>query len=243
MLRRAGVRRARTGPLATDRRQGFTLLEILVATAVVALLGALAVVTLSSYQSTERVRASYDILRDLNSRLHLYDSLTGSTLVGVRNAVIGRYPQMLSHLVNPIVNATSTSGNCLDCHSSCGLNQTGIAGISYGYSLTNKQAWDAKGPFYNRQINVSRGFPIPIGFVRDSLVRTPPQTSSTAVASSEAGTLQIQIDSVSTEDAMELKRMIDGQTTDATVGTIRWTGAPDAAGMRRIFWASRVRGC
>ena len=243
MLKRAGGRRAQSSRAVADSRRGFTLLEIIVATAIVALLGAVAVVTLASYQSTARVRASYDILRDLNARLHLYDSLTSSSFVGVRNAVIGRYPQMLSHLVNPIVNATSTSGNCLDCHSSCGLNQTGIAGILYGYSFTNMQAWNAKGPFYNRHIIVSRGFPIPIGFVRDSLVRTPPQTSSPGLAAFEAGTLQIQIDSVLSDDATELKRIVDGQTTDATSGTIRWTGAPDAAGMRRIFWTSRVRGC
>lgn len=223
-------------------RRGFTLLEMVVATAIVALIGATIIMTLSSYGNSTRVRDSYELLRDLNGKLHLYDSLNGSTVVGDRAPIIGRYPQMLSHLVIPIVAAVSGSGNCFDCHSSCGLNQTSTNGITYGYSATNKSAWDAKGPFYNRNIIVSRGFPIPIGLLRDSLVRTPAQTSTTTT-SSAAGLLQVQIDSVLDEDALELKRIVDGQVTNATVGTIRWTGAADAGGRRKIFWTMRVRGC
>lgn len=228
-------------------RRGFTLIEIVVATAIVAVLGATILLTLTGYSSNARVRDSYEILRDLNGRLHRYDSLIGNAAVGQSSAAQGRYPSRISHLVIPIVAATSTaaSDNCLDCKTSCYVGVTGGNNVIYGYNATpHKAAWDAKGPFYNRNVVSDVGFAIPIGFVKDRLVRVPLLTNGTFVAS-EAGILQIQIDSVLEADALDLESIVDGGVTSAAAGTIRWDPSLslDAAGKRPIFWASRVRGC
>lgn len=133
---------------------------------------------------------------------------------------VTRFPRLLSHLTNEI----STSG-----HNSCGSV----------YSASNVTGWRSRGPFYSRDIPFAVGLRIPIGLVRDSLIRIP----ATGNATSGFARLHIRIDSVALLDAQDLDERVDGFVSP-TAGAVTWTAAPDADGMlSSIFWSTPIAGC
>lgn len=223
---------------AQRARSGFTLIEIVVVTGIIVIMGAIAFVTLSSNRQRQKVDASLDLLRDLTTALYAYDSATANSTT---NFVPGRFPSRLHHLTNQIT--STNTANCPLCRNSCGMVAAPVSNSRY--TAANVTGWTSRGPFYSRDIKLHVGFLIPIGLVRDSLTRIPAQTATntTALADTERGRLQIRIDSVRLEDMLVLKSLVDG-TSNAATGILRWSDAVDAEGrIPRAFWTMPIRGC
>jgi prepilin-type N-terminal cleavage/methylation domain-containing protein len=203
----------------TFARSGLTLIEVAVAAAIFAVLAAVVFATVhgSVSTSTKRIGDAAMELRELTNALNKFDTATGNG-----SAPAGRMPRQLSHLTNPITTAQ--------------LNSCATV-----YSATNVSGWNnSPGPFYSRDVVPGAGFPLSIGLVRDTLVRTPATAPN---VTRSWGTLQVRIDNVSFADAQELNALVDGDNS-ATIGTIQWTAVPNAEGMlSSIFWTIPVGGC
>lgn len=212
--------------LRAPRALGFTLVEIAIAVAIIAILSAVLLATVVVERGRSRVSESHETLTELVKILYVYDSALGFTDVP---PLEGRFPRLLSHLTNEIV---STGGaTCQLCRNSCGSLYTG----------KNVDGWRSKGPFYSRDIPFAVGLRIPIGLVRDSLTRVP-ATASPDV-SRTFGRLQIRIDSVALLDAQDLDERVDG-VASPTTGVVTWTAAPDPDGvLSSIFWNMPIAGC
>lgn len=216
-------------------RLGFTLIEIAVAVAILALLAAASYPGMASYRDHRRVEQSAVVMHGLVRIMTSYDTVTAN---GGNPPTNGRYPRSLFQLMNQIT-ATQTT-NCTSCRNSCNT----------AYTSTNVTGWNNFGPFFNREVVAGTGLRIPIGLLRDSLIRIP---ATAANASRSFARLQMRIDSVFYEDAITLNRWVDGGATtptsrDAsfvdTVGTVRWSDPVDFDDMiPSIFWNFPVGGC
>lgn len=223
----------RNESITTLGRAGFTLLEMVIAVAIIAVLGGAVVVGLSGYRERQKVNESHDILRALAATLFRYDTALAA---GANPPTAGRYPLQLYHLSNLITSTATT--NCALCRNSCG--GTATPALNSVYSTTNVTGWTTNGPFFNRDVVLGVGFSIPIGLVRDSLVRTP---ATAANADNDRARLQIRIDTVLLEHALDLNAMVDGDAGGGT-GTVQWSATPDGSGrLSSIFWTLPIRGC
>lgn len=226
----------RAGPAL---RRGFTLTEVAVAAAIFAILAAVVFATVHGAvgTTTKRIGDAAADLRELTGALNRFDTATGN---GSPQA--GRMPLQISHLTNQIT--STNTANCPLCRNSCGV---GPAPPTQSlYTTTNVNGWNnAPGPFYSRDVVAGVGFALSIGFVQDTLIRTPaiPNPVTNANARRQFAILQIKINNVSFADAQELNAMVDADNS-ATAGTIQWTATPDAEGMlSSIFWTIPVGGC
>ena len=177
----------------------FTLVEVVVALAIVLILAAVAVPTLGGYLDEKRVEASADQLAAIRDAL--YDN--SKTTLAVRQKV-GSNAGRLSELDSVII-----ANNAAYSHDSCGGAFQEVKGNT---EVTN---WIANGPFttYNSEHNTGMSFPI--GQANDVLTRNPPTGG--------AGTLKITFNSnVSLNDADLLDKYIDGGNGWNT-GIVRWT--------------------
>jgi prepilin-type N-terminal cleavage/methylation domain-containing protein len=217
-------------------RRGFTVTEIAVAAAILAVLASVVLASVHGAVGTtgKKIGDSAATLRELTSALNRFDTATGAG-----TPWLGRMPLQISHLTNPIT--STSSANCPLCRNSCGFGPGPPAHSLY--SATNVTGWNNHpGPFYSRDVVPGVGFALPIGFVRDTLVRNPVATAA-GNANREWGILQVRIDNVSFADAQELNAVVDADNSAAT-GTIRWTATPNAEGMlSSIFWTISVGGC
>jgi len=205
--------------------EGFTLIEIAVAVAVLAILSAIVLATVVVERGRSRVSASHETLSELVKTLYAYDT---ALAFGDVPPTEGRFPRMLSHLTNEI--NIITSPPCQLCQDSCGSLYTG----------KNVDGWRRSGPFYPRDIPYAVGLRTPIGLVRDSLTRIPASASD---VSRSFARLQIRIDSVAFLDAQDLDERVDG-VASPTAGVVTWTAAPDADGiLSSIFWNVPIAGC
>lgn len=208
------------------QRPGLTMVETVVAVTIFAVIGGAIYAGLGGYRDRQRVMDSTVILRDVVRALNRYDTLTAN---GAFPPAAGRYPRRLSDLTNEITSTVTTG--CTNCRNSC----------DGGYSATNVSGWVNRGPFLGREVVLHTGFRIPIGLVRDSLIRTP---ATAANADRSFARLQIRIDSVFYSDAVELNAVVDGDLPTDTTGIVRWTATPDADGrLASVFWNIPVGGC
>jgi prepilin-type N-terminal cleavage/methylation domain-containing protein len=222
-----------------ELRRGFTLTEVAVAAAIFAILAAVVFATVhgATGTTTKRIADSAAELREVTSAINKFDTATGDG-----SPEKGRLPLQISHLTDTIVDVASS--NCLRCRNSCGFGPT--PPTQSLYSTENENGWRNRGgPFYSRDVIPGVGFALPIGFVRDTLIRNPvipsPMNATTAIRA--YGILQVRIDNVSFDDAQELNAMVDADNS-STTGTIRWTASPDAEGMlSSIFWTIPIGGC
>lgn len=175
-------------------RAGFTLVEIAVASVILAMLAAVTAPYLVSYLDEQRAETTATELQDLSDGIAAYAE-------GVRTgtaATSNTYPYMLSELAIPI-----TTGSRNSC------------GVAYaGATLTSVSTrWTTNGPFVSFYVPTT-GFRTPIGTLRDTLTRSS--------ASGTAGTLTITISSVDSSDAVELDKVVDGGD-GATKGRVQYT--------------------
>lgn len=128
-------------------RSGFTLLEVVVAAVIIAMLAAVTTPYLVDFIDNQRAQTAATQLSALATGIGAFEAVVhGSTTL--------TYPGRLSELSNIV---TSTSLN------SCG------AGIG-STAVTN---WTSFGPFVTFNITPSVGFNTPIGIVSDTMTRSP----------------------------------------------------------------------
>ena len=128
------------------RRRAFTLVEVIVALAVMLILAAVALPQLGGHLDQKRVEETADLLAELRDAL--YGPATSFRTVVQANA------SRLSHLSTPIVNGNQDS---------CGGNYTGV----------ERGRWPNGGPFINWVIDPAAGLRTPIGQAQDLLDRDP----------------------------------------------------------------------
>jgi type II secretory pathway pseudopilin PulG len=127
------------------------------------------------------------------------------------------WPGNLSHLSRPITTADQN-----------------ICGSNYNSGRVNN--WD--GPYHDRVFPAS-GLPIGIGTVRDPMTRVV--ISGNPSGNGAISHVQIFVDSVPEEDALELNRMVDADGS-ATEGTVQWAGL-SGSGLTTVWWTRTVKGC
>lgn len=134
----------RTGGRRSERRGAFTLVEVIVALAVILILAAVAVPQLGGYLDQKRIEDTAALL--VKIRDALYGPATSFRSVVQANA------SRLSHLSTPIVNGDDDS---------CGNN----------YSNAERNRWPNGGPYVNFIIDPVSGLATPIGQANDLLTR------------------------------------------------------------------------
>jgi prepilin-type N-terminal cleavage/methylation domain-containing protein len=184
---------------ARRRRSGFTLAEVAVSAAILAMLAAVSVPYMSSFLDKQRVQTTADKLAALSDGIAAFAGSVKSSALATSTV----YPGMISQLANQIlVNNSSAS------HNSCG----NIAAGTFNATAVTT-GWTSNGPFVNFYIPPG-GLKTPLGMVSDSMVRTP----STAIP----GTLAIRMLAVDTADASLLDLVVDG-AVDGAHGTLLFT--------------------
>lgn len=129
-----------------DRPRGFSILEIVVAVAIMAVLGAIVLPSMGSYLDSKRVSDSAATLDSLRLSIGRFRTATTD------------YPGRLSHLTRRI-----TTSDRSDCNTTANT-------IVY-YAAGSVTGWTNFGPFWDRSIPTT-GFVLPIGTVQDSMSRT-----------------------------------------------------------------------
>lgn len=192
------------GPLdrkiAFRRAHAYTLFEIVIAVAIMAVIGSLLIPVAASYLGRQNVAATANSLKEIAQ--DLFDFRTAIT----------QSPKRLSHLSTPITALDTTS---------C----TGTAPTTTVLYATNSSKWTGKGPFYDRVISRT-GWVLPIGTANDVMVRTSNNTTAgflnitiPSVSFEDAVELNTIMDGPS--DANQVNR-------SNTTGGVQW-GVPSAA--------------
>lgn len=130
--------------MSPRRFNGFSIAEIVVAIAIMAILGAIVVPSVGSYLDRKRVEDSAATLDSLRVAIGRFRTATTD------------YPGRLSHLTKRITTSDRTACNT-------------AANTIVNYA--SQTGWDNNGPFWDRSIPRT-GVPLQIGTVRDSMHRT-----------------------------------------------------------------------
>lgn len=183
-----------------NRRPAFSIIEIVVALAIMTILGAIVLPSVGSYLDQKHVNQSAATLDSLKVAIGRFRTATAD------------YPGRLSHL-STLIKITPLPADLTGCNTAANSPQT-------AYVSASVTGWTNNGPFWDRSIPRT-GFVLPIGTVRDSMHRTS--------ISSVSGTLVMTIPNVTIDDARELNLIEDGPL-DAdqvdgsnTTGTVRFT--------------------
>jgi len=187
-------------------RSGFTLGEVVISTAIVVMLAAATLPSLSGFLDAQRAQSAANTLAAVQLGIvngtnagffHLVDSV-GTT---------GNYPGFVHDLANPLVALVATD------HNSCGTTQSGH---THRYTALDTTGWRNNGPFVTFQIPVVTGGAVavstPIGGILDSIKR---DTISGTVY------LSLMINKVLLDDATTLDGIVDNGD-GASSGSIRW---------------------
>lgn len=193
------------GKPIVPRRAAFTVVEVVIAVAMIAILAALTLPTVAEYQSNKKIEETADILTDLKNSIQNF------------RYYVGNSPGRLTHLTRQI-----TSGVGGDLTSCTGI---GNAIPATTYTTTNTGKWPQGAPYYPKQLSAN-GLPVPIGIISDTLFRN-------AIAGNTSF-LSITIRNARYQDARGLNDLMDGpKDTDQsnrsnTTGVLQW-GVPNSA--------------
>jgi prepilin-type N-terminal cleavage/methylation domain-containing protein len=206
--------------MTNHRRSGFTLMEVIVAVAILAILVSTVVISVASSRTggdearIDRAAFTLEKLRDAIARYNLGDR--GDTsftwrISGLTNKRGGINPGALSQLTNQI---TSTS-----------LNSCGVA-----YGVVPPVNWLRN--FYTQPITPGGTFKIADGFVaNDQLVRYNADGTLSTIATTDVltpGTLAIVMPNVALADAQALVFRMEGDTTRGNMSVVRFTPSGDS---------------
>jgi prepilin-type N-terminal cleavage/methylation domain-containing protein len=182
---------------------GFTMAEVIVALAIMAVLGGILIPRIAGYLDSQRISSTATIVADLGTSISRFKT------------AVGYYPGALSQLTTPILAGAPGTGDETDCHGSPGSKVT--------YSSTQATNWvnNGPGPYYTKAMVKAFGLQLPIGMADDRITRSSNNKT--------AGFISITVPNVSLYDARDLNTAVDG-TTDVegasstnSVGTIRYT--------------------
>ena len=184
------------------RRSGFTLIEVVVASAIMVILAAVTIPEVMDALDKKRIEDTYGILLDLHY------GFVNSAQTGFMNIVktgasatnTSPVPGRLTELSEPIV-----SNDAVNYPNSC-------AGT---FNTTATNSWTLGGPFITRVASVANGLALPIGQLQNTLVRSAPLGTTPAW-------IEMQINNVDLNDAQALDLRVDG-VAGASTGTIQYT--------------------
>jgi prepilin-type N-terminal cleavage/methylation domain-containing protein len=215
-----------TAPSA-GHRAGFTLVEVVVAAVILALLAAVTVPQVMDALDKKRVQDSYDILTEIQYAI-VNTAGTGFANVVRSNSatsISAFYPGRLTQLTEPIL-----SGNVTLYPNSCGAN--GVTGTTGGFTGGNNNSgvsaqttWTLGGPFLSRIVSPTDGLKLPIGQLQNTILRTITSTTSPPVGATGATVpqfIRLRVNSVDPQDQAALDLLVDG-TTGATTGRVWYT--------------------
>lgn len=177
-------------------RTAFTLIEVAVAAAIIAMLAAVTAPSLIGYLDKQKAQTTADQLEALASGIAAFASAVKTAAA----ATSSTYPGFISELTSQIPLNSQT------WHNSC--TQLATTGR---FNATATTTWSNNGPFLTFLVPQG-GLQTPLGLIADSLTRANP----TAVAT----TLSIRMVDIDTADATMLDQIIDGGD-GATSGTLR----------------------
>ena len=190
------------------RHSGFTLIEVVVASAILVILAAITIPQVLDALDKKQIEDTVDMLYELRY------SISNSQGTGFMNVVrtggsvtnSSTAPGKLTHLTEPIVAASSTN-----FHNSCGPGAT----ATWSYNATAATTWTLGGPFLDRTVSFTNGLRLPIGQMQNTLSRTANPNTTPAY-------LQLTIINVDPEMADALDVRID-VVAGTTAGAIRYT--------------------
>src|SRR4051812_24368354 len=189
-------------PVKHNLREGFTLMEVVVASAILVILAAITIPQVLDALDKKRIEDTYDVLQEVHY------SIANSQNTGFMNIVrtgasvnSNTAPGRLTQLSEPI------SQNNVNCFNSCGSPNT--------FNTSAATTWAAGGPFLDRVVSLTDGMALPIGQLQNTITRTnnPPTTPAF---------LKLAIANVDPNDASALDVRIDGVAGTAA-GAIQYT--------------------
>jgi prepilin-type N-terminal cleavage/methylation domain-containing protein len=185
------------------RRNGFSLMEVIVASVLVVVLAAVVLPNVIDYMNNKRAATTAQMLTDLGSAITDPANNDGFFQRVTSAAGVNTYPGQISELANPLVTTT--------------LNRNSCGGT---FNATAVTSWNSSGPFIATMITSGSGNGLmsPVGLIADSMSRTPAATNTTTTA---AGVLEIRLTGIDLADAQYLDRIID-RTDGATKGQLRY---------------------
>jgi prepilin-type N-terminal cleavage/methylation domain-containing protein len=187
------MRSSRVGPIARAWNAAFTLVEVIVALAVILILAAVSVPSLNGYLDQKNVEATATQLATVRDALYN----TSATNVAFWQRVTAGASR-LSQLSNVIVSGNAPLGD------SCKV----------AFVANDVTRWNNFGPFVNFPISSATGLVTPIGIAVDTMTRVP--------FSATAGRIRINfLNSVDLANAQLLDGVVDAGDGNVA-GVVQW---------------------
>ena len=198
--------------IARTRFHAFTLVEVVVALAVVLILAAVAVPSVAGYLQQQRVEATAAQLATVRDALYNPAAGANAFFQKITSANAGR----LSELEEVIIASNATYATGTD--NSCGN----------AFSTGERNNWLANGPFMVYNSERSTGMMTPIGLVEDTLTRIPNSATS--------GKLRLTFkNNVELSDAQLLDAFVDGGD-GYLAGVVQWTPQNGTNGIVSLYY-------
>ena len=200
---------------ARRARSGFTLIEMVVAGVILALLAAITIPQVMDALDKKRITDTYELLQEIQYAFTNSDQTGFLNVVrtGVTVSTSSVVPGQLSQLVTPIVSNSATIRN--SCN---GTFQT----------LTAATTWASYGPFLKRPVSTVDGLKTPIGNIQNTLSRTLAIQGTWT----QPVHIRLQINNVDSVDAVSLDKLMDG-AVGSSAGAIQYTFS---AGIATVFF-------
>jgi prepilin-type N-terminal cleavage/methylation domain-containing protein len=182
-------------------RRGFTILEIVIAVSVMAVLAALTIPTITRYLDQQEIDTTASTLSSLAAGVMQFQSVVSGT------------PFRITQLARNITSLDTTS-----------CSGVGNALPRTTFTVATAAKWANGGPFYNKATN-PQGFPLPIGTANDTLFRTS-NSSTPGFLQIRINPVRFQ-DAILLNDAIDGSTDVNQANRSNTTGAVQW-GLPSA---------------